>query len=85
MKFLVVVMGSIAMHFANPLPSFTQTTYLLIKSEIKQRNMPVGLSIHSIPMTSLEQCEEAGAVLIASSRFDTHNSSSDVFECIEGK
>ena len=85
MKFLVVVMGSIAMHFANSLPSFAQTTYLLIKSEIKHRGIPVGLSTHSIPMASLEQCEEGGAVLIASSRFDTRNSSSDVFECIEGK
>ena len=57
-----------------------ETIHLVIKSETAS-----GISIHSIPMDSAEQCEEAGAVIIGSSRFDTKHSKEDGFECIQGK
>lgn len=85
MKALLFVFASVLMSTVNSAPAFSQTTYLLIKSEVKAKHLGVGVSIHSVPMTSLEQCEEAGAVIIASSRFDTSNATRDGFECIEGK
>ena len=81
MNFCLLIIASFLLSLVNSVPSFSQTTYLLIKSEVGA----VGVSIHSVPMTTLEQCEEAGAILIASSRFDTRNASRDGFECVEGK
>lgn len=63
------------------IPVCAQTTYLVIKSD----EITSGVALHSIPMLSQEQCEEAGAVIIGSSRFDTKHSTEDGFECIQGK
>lgn len=62
------------------MPVASETIYLVIKSETGP-----GISIHSIPMDSADQCEEAGAELIGSSRFDTRFATRDGFECIVGK
>ena len=67
--------------FAMGMPVCAQTTYLVIKSD----EYTSGVALHSIPMLSQEQCEEAGAVIIGSSRFDTKHSKEDGFECIQGK
>ena len=67
--------------FAIGIPVYAQTTYLVIKSD----EYTSGVALHSIPMLSKEQCEEAGAVIISSSRFDTNHSTEDGFECIQGK
>ena len=61
-----------------------ETVYLVIKSEASSRD-GTGLAIHSIPMKTMDACEEAGALLIASERFDIKYSRRDAFECIEGK
>jgi hypothetical protein len=83
MNFFLLIIVSFLLPLVYSVPSFSQTAYLLIKSEVRDNG--VGVSIHSVPMTTLEQCEEAGAILIASSRFDTRNASRDGFECVEGK
>ena len=62
-------------------PVQAETVYLLIKPESYKLNT----SIHSIPMDSHEQCEEAGAVIVGSSRFDTKHSTKEEFECVIGK
>ena len=85
MKVLLFFFVSALLSAVNSIPACSQTTYLLIKSEVKAKHLGVGVSIHSVPMTSPEQCEEAGAVIFASSRFDTRNATRDGFECIEGK
>ena len=74
---------SIASLIAVALPVQAQTIYLIIKSEI---NIPgTGVALHSIPMNSIEQCEEMGAIIVASERFDPKYAKQDGFECIEGK
>ena len=64
------------------MPIQPETVYLLIKN-----TGPNGTSaLHSIPMTSEEQCEEAGALIISSKRFSAVTwGSNDGFECIRGK
>ena len=64
------------------LPAASETIYLVIKSAGYDSS---GVSIHSIPMDSLDQCEEAGATIIGSSRFDIKYVTKDGFECIVGK
>ena len=66
-------------------PTSAQTTYLVIKSEMYARKTGAGLALMKIPMLSKEQCEDSGATLVASSRFDTTLAGEDGFECIEGK
>ena len=65
-------------------PALAENIYLLIKSEASGKNA-ISVSLHSLPMESMEQCEEAGAVIIASERFDTRSAKRDGFECIVGK
>jgi len=62
------------------MPVQAETVYLIIKSATVN-----GLGLHSIPMSSPEQCEEAGAMLLSSERFDPKYAKRDGFECIEGK
>lgn len=64
-------------------PANADTVYLLIKSVyIPYRGG--GAALHSLPMNSIEECEEAGALIISSSRLKL-KSTQDAFECIKGK
>lgn len=65
-------------------PANADTVYLLIKSQKGEYGYS-GLALHSIPMKSLDQCEEAGALVISSERFKKGSGKYDTFECIEGK
>ena len=65
------------------MPVQAETIYLLIKSEIDFNGS--GVALHSIPMKSIEQCEEMGALIVASERFDTKRARKDGFECLECK
>jgi len=59
------------------------TIYLLIKSVyIPYRGG--GAALHSLPMSSVEECEEAGALIVSSSRLKLRNTQ-DAFECITGR
>ena len=51
-----LLFGFVSAHLStvNSAPACSQTTYLLIKSEVKAKHLGVGVSIHSVPMTSLE-------------------------------
>lgn len=80
MKFLFAVTSLMVAS----IPVQAETIYLLIKSESRAQ-WGGGVALHSIPMTSLDQCEEMGALIIASDRFDAGYSKDDGFECIEGK
>ena len=64
-------------------PVQAETYYLLIKSQIDFNGS--GVALHSIQMESLDQCEEMGALIISSKRFDSGRAKNDGFECIEGK
>ena len=77
MKYLFAV----ASLFAVSVPVQAETIYLIIKSA----QFGTGIALQSIPMTSMEQCEEAGTLLISSKRFDVTNITKDGFECVEGK
>ena len=80
MKYLFAIASLMAVS----MPVSAETIYLLIKSEASGKNA-ISVSLHSLPMESMEQCEEAGAVIIASERFDTRSAKRDGFECIVGK
>ena len=64
------------------LPAQGETIYLLIKSYEGMQN---GLALHSLPMSSIDQCEEMGAIVASSKRFDLYHAKHDTFECITGK
>lgn len=53
--------------------------YLILKSIGYNDN---GLSVISIPMSSMKSCESAGLKLISSNRFDSKYVKKDAFECI---
>ena len=77
MKYLFAVASLIAVS----MPVQAETVYLLIKSGSVSSN----IALHSLPMESMDQCEEAGALIIASERLDTRHSKEEGFECIIGK
>ena len=79
MKYLFAVVSLLAVS----VPVQAETIYLIIKSD--KQNHTGGLALHSIPMETMDQCEEAGALLIASDRFDSRFAKDDGFECLEGK
>lgn len=65
------------------LPAQSETVYLLIKSYGVVNG--IGLALHSLPMSSIDQCEEMGALLIASKRFDLKAANHEAYECLTGK
>ena len=65
------------------MPVKAETVYLVIKSAINSYGS--GIALHSIPMDSLDQCEEMGALIISSDRFDAGRAHKDGFECVQGK
>ena len=77
MKYLIVVASLMAVS----MPVQAETVYLIIKSA----QFGTGIALQSIPMKSMEQCEEAGALLVSSERFDVKHIAKDGFECLEGK
>jgi len=66
------------------LPVQAETVYLVLKSK-SDGGGGVGVTLHSIPMTSLDQCQEQGALLVTSKSFDLKHVHQDAFECITGK
>ena len=80
MKYLLAIASLMAVS----MPVQAETVYLLIKSETDGYR-EAGIALHSLPMESMDQCEEAGALIIASERLDTKHSSAEGFECIIGK
>jgi hypothetical protein len=80
MKYLLAVASLMLVS----LPAQSETVYLIIKSKI-HFGQGSGISLYSIPMDSMDQCEEQGAVLVTSERFDLRKAAQDAFECITGK
>ncbi len=66
------------------LPAQSETVYLIVKSKILNVQGS-GVSLHSIPMTSIDQCEEQGAILVTSKSFDLRSANEDAFVCVTGK
>lgn len=77
MKYLLAV----ASLMITSIPVCAETVYLIIKSTEKTS----GVALHSIPMQSMEQCEEAGALIVSSKRFDVKYANRDGFECVQGQ
>ena len=69
---------------ATSMPVQAETIYLVIKS-VKGKYAQGGIALHSLPMESMDQCEEAGPLIISSERFDVPTAHNDGFECIKGK
>lgn len=65
------------------LPANAETVYLIIKSRGSGRANATALL--SIPMKSMETCEEEGARIISSKRFDMDYLHEEAFECVRGK
>ena len=67
-----------------PLPASAQNVYLLIKSAARYDEP--ALSVTTIPMSSLEACEEEGAKVATSKRYNVSSQLSarefTVFECV---
>lgn len=75
---------AIASLFAISMPVKAETIHLLIKSRFWGTGGASGLELISIPMNSFDACEEQGAHLISSKRFEI-GETQDAFECIKGK
>lgn len=56
--------------------------YLVIKTG-RTTSYGIALAMQVIPMRSIEQCEESGALITTSKRFKVH-ASQDGFECVSG-
>ena len=80
MKYLFAIAS---LMFAS-VPIQAETIHLLIKSRFWGYNSSSGHELIAIPMNSIDQCEEQGAYLISSKRFELEHTQ-DVFECIKGK
>ena len=64
------------------------TVYLVVKTAASASSsvgMSNSVALISIPMESMDSCEEEGARLISSARFDVERHRHDGFECIRGK
>ena len=82
MKFVYLAAAFSLLTFASPLPSLGETVYLIIKSH----GWGTGIATTVVPMNSMDDCEIAGAEVIASSRFDINSyAEKDGFECVIGK
>ena len=67
------------------IPVQAETIHLLIKSRFWGGFKGAsGLELISIPMNSIDECEEQGAYLISSKRFALGDTQ-DAFECIKAK
>ena len=66
------------------LPVQSETVYLLIKSR-SGGGLHAAISTHSIPMSSVDQCQEQGALLVTNKSFQLQNADVDAFACITGK
>ena len=68
---------------AAPIPVQAENVYLIYKSSIYD-SWGNAVTLHSIPMPSIDHCEEVGAELMSSKRFEIRKGK-DAFECIIGK
>ena len=80
MKRLIVLIAI----FGVALPANAETFYLVIKSKLKQGHAG-GLALISISMETMEMCEEVGATIVSSTRFDLPGASLDAFDCVKGR
>lgn len=67
-----------------PITANAETIYLILKSD-GYGGSTNDVALLKVPMPTLEQCEEEGARIITSKRFDTDGAKRDAFECIRGK
>jgi hypothetical protein len=61
-----------------------ETIYLILKSD-GYGGATNDVALLKVPMETIEQCEEEGAKIVTSKRFDTDGAKRDAFECIRGK
>lgn len=79
MKYLFALASLMAIS----MPVQAETVYLLYKASIYD-SWGVSVTLHSLPMPSIDRCEEVGAELISSKRFEVRDGK-DVFECVIGR
>ena len=80
-RLLLPLLATIAL----PTSVNAENVFLLIKSQAGKGYKNANITSFVIPMASMERCEEAGAKIIASQRFDTPEGRHDGFECVIGQ
>ena len=79
MKFLFAVASVMTI----TMPVHAETVYLIYKSSIYD-SWGNAVTLHTLAMPSIDHCEEVGAELISSKRFEIPKDK-DTFECIKAK
>ena len=77
----------IAITISTPQSAIAESAYLVIKSAGSLGNR-MSMALTSIPMDSMELCEDAGIQIISSKRFDIDSyldAKHDSYECIQNK
>lgn len=61
------------------------SVWLIIKEAVYLKSSRFSLALEKLEMENMEQCEEQGAVFIASERMGRNRGKYVGFECLEGK
>ena len=61
------------------------SVWLIIKEAVYLKSSRFSLALEKLEMENMEQCEEQGAVFIASERMGRNRGKNVGFECLEGK
>ena len=77
---------AIALSTLGALPVQAGSVWLIMKEAVNPHmKEEFGISLEKLEMESMEQCEEQGAVFIASERMGKDRGKFSGFECLEGK
>ena len=77
-KFFLPLIAALAL----PTAANAENVFLLIKSKAGSGYKNANVTSFVVPMASMDVCEEAGAKILASKRFDVPHAEQDGFECV---
>ena len=85
MKFIVLAL--ILVSGFSPAPAQAGSVWLIMKEAVKPRKTSgsFGITLEKLEMESMDQCEEQGAIFLASERMGKDRDRYTGFECLEGK
>ena len=77
----------IALSTLGAMPVQAGSVWLIIKEAVKPRQTAgsFGITLEKLEMESMDQCEEQGAIFMASERMGKDRVKFSGFECLEGK
>lgn len=76
---------AIALSTLGALPVQAGSVWLIMKEAVRVEGSRFALDLEKLEMKDMEQCEEQGAVFIASERMGKNRGKYVGFECLEGK